>query len=405
MSMTLRTRRSVLYRGLVLLGLVSLLALPASATCGVGNQPGSTLLFPYFEVDLTSDSGLTALISLNNESNSSTLTRVVVWTNWAIPVLAFDVYLSPRDVQTMNVRDLLNGILPSTGAGADLSGFSGCVEVPPTYATPAISAQSAQQLRAYLSGVPGPTDAQCAGEPLGDNVARGFITADTIRTCHQIGLAGAGVNAANTPKNANYFTDTALVKNALWGDLLFVDPDGNSAQGVEAISLLGDDALFVGPNANTFYGRFHSFDGRDKRSPLPTTFTSRFLNGAIFDGGTDLIVFRDNRSAAIAKTACNAHPAWYPLLADFITARDEDAGLALSMDDSSVFGLATQRVPVSSIGGGPLAQFGRIQLGLHYPSGTPAGAWVIPVMTASGRFSVDFNASPLYSTCGLAPTP
>ena len=405
MSTTERRSTSLLYTGLAVFGLLCSLSSPAVALCGVGNQPGSTLLFPYFEVDLASSSGLTALISVNNESNAATLTRLVVWTDWAVPVLAFDIYLGARDVQTMNVRDLLDGILPSTGGGADLSGFSDCVAIPPTYPNPAITPLASQQVRAYVSGVSGPTDAQCAGEPHGDNVARGYITVDTVTRCHFIGVAGPGTNAAATPKSATYFTDTAVVNNSLWGDLFFVDPTENSAQGVEAISLLGDDSLFVGPNANTFYGRFHSFDGRDKRSPLPTTFTSRYLNGGVFDGGTDLIAFRDIRSATVAKINCAAHPVWFPLLADFVTVRDEDGALALTLDDTNKFGLATQRVPVASLAAGPIAPFGRIQVGFSSPTGTPAGAWMIPVMTASGRFSVDFNASPLYPTCGLVPTP
>jgi hypothetical protein len=303
------------------------------------------------------------------------------------------------------VRDILNGSLPATGVGADLSIFPGCDVAPPTYPSPALSAQSAQQLRAYTTGVPGPLDTQCASEPYGDDIGRGYITVDTVGACRPLSTAGPGTNATNTPRNGNYFTDTAVIKNVLWGDLIYVDPSENSAQGVEAIALQADAAAFPGPNVNTFYGRYHSFDGRDKRSPLPTTFNARFLNGGVFDGGTDLIVFRDTRSLQVAKVACTAHPTWYPLRADFVTARDEDTALVLTLDDTDEFPLATQRVPVAALGPGPAASFGRIQIGFAFPAGTPAGAWMMPVMTASGRFSVDFNASPLFSACGLVPTP
>ena len=67
----------------------------------------------------------------------------------------------------------------------------------------------------------------------------------------------------------------------------------------QAVALVGDDAGFVGPNVLTFYGRFHAWDGRDKRSPLPMVWTSRFLNGGPFSGGTDLLIYRDTRSAAV----------------------------------------------------------------------------------------------------------
>jgi hypothetical protein len=383
------------------LWLVPALALAPSAfaACEVGFGAGSTLLFPYFEVDTADPAGLTTLLSINNESSTATLTRLVVWTDWAIPLLGFDIYLKPRDVQTINVRDLLNGILPSTGSGSDLSSFPDCGLTPPTHANPALAPLQISQLRADLTGVLGPGNPQCAGEAYGDGHARGYITVDTVGVCNGIILS-----ATQTPATATYYTATAIVKNVLWGDFFYVNPAENSAQGTEAINIVGDAAGFAGLDVNTFYGRYHSFDGRDKRSPLPTTWTSRFLNGGAFTGGTDLIVFRDTHVATIARRPCGGHPFWYPLVANFVTARDEDTNLALSLTNTGEFPLATQRVPVASLGTGPTAAFGRIQLGLFF-SRANAGAWVLPVMTASGKFSLDFNAQPLATGCGLDPTP
>lgn len=398
-----RLSRSVTQLLPATVALVGLLMMPAPgwAQCEVGGKAGSSLLFPYFEVDLSSDAGLTGLISLNNESGSATMTRVIVWTDWGIPVLAFDVYLLPRDVQTMNVRDLLNGVIPSTGTGADLSSFANCDVVPPFHANPALAPLQSSQLKAYLTGVPGPGDALCAGESYGDNHARGYITVDATKACAGIGATSPSV----TPLLASYFSTVATTKNVLWGDLLYVDPSENSAQGVEGINLVADASLQA-PNTNTFYGRYHSWDGRDRRSPLPTIWTTRFLNGGVFDGGTDLVVWRDTHSNSVVKKTCGLHPSWYPLKSSFVTARDEDTVLALSLGTNNEFPLATQRVPISSVGPGPTALFGRIQVSLEIPpSGLPAGAWVIPIMTASGRFSVDFNGQPLNSGCGLIPTP
>lgn len=47
----------------------------AVAKCSVGGGLGSTLLFPYFEVDLANPGGLTSLIAINNESGLATLAR------------------------------------------------------------------------------------------------------------------------------------------------------------------------------------------------------------------------------------------------------------------------------------------------------------------------------------------
>jgi hypothetical protein len=373
------------------------LTVPAvDAACEVGFGMGSTLLLPFFEVDLSNPAGLTTLFAINNEGASTTMVRVVVWSDWGIPVLGFDVFLKGRDVQTINVRDLLNGNLPVTSG--DFTGFTGCGSVPPTY--PPLAPLQSSQLRAYLTGVAGPGDPQCAGEFYGDNHARGYITIDAVDQC-----SGLGLPPNTTPANATYFTNVAIVKNTLWGDAFFVDPTQNSAQGVELVNIVADPALHA-PNTNTFYGRYHSFDGRDRRSPLPSIWTTRFLNGGVFDGGTDLLVFRDTRSSTIARRACGSHPTWYPLLASSIVARDEDANLVLSIGTNREFELATQRRRVVDLGtSGPGAPFGRVQLGLQIPSNIPAGAWVLPVMTASGRFSVDFNAQPFNSACGVDPTP
>ena len=40
-----------------------------------------------------------------------------MWTDWGIPTMAFDIYLKGFDVQTINVRSLLDGLVPVTGVG------------------------------------------------------------------------------------------------------------------------------------------------------------------------------------------------------------------------------------------------------------------------------------------------
>src|ERR1700732_1688021 len=75
-----------------------LLAAPLSAgdltgNCRLGNQPAATLLVPYFEVDLANPKGRTTLVSVNNAAPRPTLARMVLWTDWGVPPLAFDIYL------------------------------------------------------------------------------------------------------------------------------------------------------------------------------------------------------------------------------------------------------------------------------------------------------------------------
>src|SRR6185295_12439602 len=71
---------------------------------------------PYFEVDRQNASGRTTLISIANAGDKAALAHVVLWTDLGVPSLAFDVYLTGYDVETINFRDLFNGRLPATAS-------------------------------------------------------------------------------------------------------------------------------------------------------------------------------------------------------------------------------------------------------------------------------------------------
>src|SRR6185295_9658729 len=106
---------------LALLGLLALGGQALAVICTIDDVPAATLLLPYFEVDLGNPNGLTTLFSINNASATAALAHVVVWSDLSVPVLAFNVYLTGYDVQTINLRDLLvAGVLPQTAsAGQD----------------------------------------------------------------------------------------------------------------------------------------------------------------------------------------------------------------------------------------------------------------------------------------------
>src|SRR5947199_4607116 len=110
-------------RVLVLALACCLLALAGPVRAEIGTidaVPAATLLVPYFEVDLGNPNGITTLFSVNNASATAVVAHVTVWTDQSIPTLDFDIYLTGYDVQTINIRDIFNGILPRTAdAGAD----------------------------------------------------------------------------------------------------------------------------------------------------------------------------------------------------------------------------------------------------------------------------------------------
>src|SRR3954453_16150880 len=83
-------------------------AVPASAIlCNIDVSPAATLLLPYFEVDLSNPNGLTTLVSVNNSSAQAVLAHVTIWSDLSVPVLAFNIYLTGYDVQTINLRDIV----------------------------------------------------------------------------------------------------------------------------------------------------------------------------------------------------------------------------------------------------------------------------------------------------------
>jgi len=417
--------------------LVGLLALGGQAIAEIGTVdavPAATLLLPYFEVDLNNINGINTLFSINNASATAVLAHVTLWTDMSIPTLDFDVYLTGYDIQTISIRDIFNGNLPVTASDGqdpkdtispqgDCSqdiNFASCTGFLP-YSNPVLGATLLTHIRRAHTGLSStvfPTN-RCSAFPYGDNIARGYITVDTVTQCSLL-----------FPSSAGYFTGVASYQNVLWGDYFFVNSGQNFAQGetlvhVEACQP-GDGYIgYVGNGAGncpftageyTFYGRYVSGVAIDQREPLATQFATRFINGGIFTGGTDLIVWRDSKttpSGANGPFVCGGAVSWFPLNQADVTGFDEQEqceNLCFQGDNVSppiggadtCFPLETQRV---AVGGGnvpgsdfvPSSPFGWLFLNLNT---TVAGAifnptaqaWVVTIMDADGRFSVGFDA-------------
>jgi hypothetical protein len=393
----------------------ALLGSPASAgilegNCRTADQPAATLLFPYFEVDLDTG-GRTTLLSVNNSSSKATLARVVLWTDWGVPTLAFDVYLTGYDIQTVNLRDVFRGTLPVTGAAVSNLGplseggdaFPGCSA---SGVAPPLGEADRAYLRAAHTGRPvsqaGAATPQCAGSVgQGPAVAVGYATVDVVNRCTPRTL----VSAANTPADPTYFVDggngLAGNLNVLWGDAFYVDPAGNAARNQTAVHLLADPDVF-GPGDYTFYGRYVNFDSRDNRGPLSSLYFARYANGGAFSGGTDLIVWRDNRQSGVLPATCATGPAWASLgeLQLFVFDEEENAS---EIPDSNAFPIATQKVHV---GGAKLPtpeSFGFLLIDLWHRDQTHAQGWVTVAMTAEGRFSVGYPAVRVDDLCNFGP--
>jgi hypothetical protein len=319
-----------------LLALSAGLAYRASAVITtIDAVPAATLLLPYFEVDLDKADGQTTLFSVNNASATAILAHVVVWSDLSVPVLDFNLYLTGYDVQTINLRDILAaGLLPQTAsAGQDPSdtispkgafsqdiNFASCAGLlPPPPLPPFFLDHLRSSLTGKASAILGNL---CAGQNLGDNVARGYVTVDTVSNC-----------TLRFPGDPGYFqpggTGDATDQNVLWGDYFFLNPSQGFAEGetlvhVEASATAPETSV---PGQYTFYGRYVGWTAADNREPLATGFEARYVNGGLFNGGTSFLVWRDsktNQGPFTCPAAAGVRPSWYPLGQESIVIFDEE---------------------------------------------------------------------------------
>jgi len=418
------------------LALAGLLASAGAVQAEIGTidaVPAATLLLPYFEVDLGNPNGITTLFSVNNASAAAAVAHVTMWTDQSIPTLDFDIYLTGYDVQTINIRDIFNGNLPRTADdGADPADtishqglLSQDVNFPgatgpcanPYPAPGALSAALIDHIRKSHTGQSSALYGGCSGAAYGDNIARGYITVDSVVSCN-----------LSFPSDAGYFTTLADNRNILWGDFFWINPGQNFATGTTLVHIEACPTPSVGNGAGhcpfsfaagnyTFYGRYNSVAGQDQREPLATTFASRYINGGTFSGGTDLIVWRDSKTRPVGANgthSCSTVPSWFPLNQSDVVSFDETENptdLCFQGDNVSpptggtqtCFPLETQRIHLAGgniIGAnpGPPAPFGWIYLNLNHTlaSGDPypgrAQAWVITSMSASGLYEVGYDA-------------
>ncbi len=404
--------------------------IPAAAkTCAADAVPGATLLLPYFEVDLADPNGLTTLFSVNNASATAVIAHVVIWSDLAVPVFNFDLYLTGYDVQTMNLRDLVaRGGLPQTAsAGQDPSdavspkgilsqdiNFATCAgKLPPR----PMSADELAHVQAALTGRASALAGNlCLGRYLGDRVARGYITVDTVDGC-----------TVRVPGDPGYFASggvsgDATDQNVLWGNWYIVNGAHDYAQGGTLASLEADaaDPATSSPGRYTFYGSRVGWTAADHREPLATSFATQYAVGSTFDGAADLIVWRDPKVAQRAFD-CPAIPSWYPLSQEAIEVFDEEehplVPLLFPIDGPpqpplAPFPAAAQRTRLNSaafplpflFGWLYLVLDGTVPAAAAVPPIDPAAeqAWVMAVQSANGRYATGAEAFRLDSACNAS---
>ena len=400
--------------------------LARAEACKVDAPPAATLLLPYFEVDLSRADGVTTMFSIGNATSSATLAHVTVWTDLGVPTLDFMVYLTGWDIETLNVRDVFNGILPRTASdGQDPQdtispqghysqdvNFASCQGILPHPAV--IPPSFIAHLRAAHTGGSSALLSGCSGRALGDNKARGYITVDVVKECTLL-----------FPSDPGYFGPAGVASsaNVLFGDFFFVDSPQNAARGDELVRIEAFPGRFH-PGDTTFYGRFKhggssSYQAVDDREPLPSAWATRYLQGGVFDGGSSFIVWRDPGTAT--TTFPCASPPQATAFEDLqVFDEEEDVMMPLMCPTlcpptarSSNFPAVAQRVGVEDmsvdgdfVGALPIAfPFGWMRLDFFHFNGAVdrAQAWIGAELESAGRFSVGSVATPLESACSAAP--
>jgi hypothetical protein len=352
-------------------------------------EPAATLLLPYFEQDLSRPRGPSTVFSVNNASVEAVLAHVTIWSDLSVPVLDFNIYLTGYDVQTVNLRDILvNGILPQTASdGQDPTdtispqgpfsqdiNFASCNgQLPLPTPLPAIFIQ---HLQTSLTGKPSLILGNlCAGRNLGDNIARGYITIDTVNNC-----------TLRFPSDVGYFGSggDATDQNVLWGDYFYINRLQNTAEGNPLVHIVADasDPDTTTSGKYTFYGRYVGWSAADHRHPLATSFATRYANGGELNAGSSLVVWRDSKvfqPPFTCPATPSVRPAWYKLGQEGIVIFDETEQAQVPQSSR------TSPAPASSFSPFP-AESQRVTVG-----GTD--------------FPVPFNAGWLYLNLNTAVTP
>ena len=346
------------------------------------------------------------------------LAHVTFWSDLSVPIFDFNIYLTGYDVQTINLRDILvNGILPQTASdGQDPTdtispqgpfsqdiNFSSCsVILPPPAALPAIFIQ---HLQTSLTGKPSPILGNlCAGRTLGDNIARGYITVDTVNNC-----------TLRFPSDTGYFGGDATDQNVLWGDYFYINRLRTRPRAIRWSTSWPTPPIPTPRPPATTLSMAATSAGRRRTTAIRWPPTSPPATSGDNSTDTSLVVWRDSKVSQTPFTCpatANVRPSWFPLGQEGLVIFDETEQAQVPQSSPvspappsslSPFPAESQRV---AVGGGRLPvpfAAGWLYLNLN-TTVTPAGAvppsdpaaaqaWVsVKMGNSAGRFSVGFDA-------------
>lgn len=290
-----------MFRRAIALIALMLVTYPLVAEIGtIDIVPASTILVPYFEVDLDAG-GRNTLIGLQNASATSMLLNVTLWTDYGVPTRSFNIYMTGYDQETINLRSVFQAAVPITATDgqdpADTISPQGPFSQDINFAscTGLLGASSqwentveAEVLQAAHRGQPwADAGGDCVARDHGDDRLRGFITIDTVNQCQ-----------SGVPTDPGYFTNIYTTQNTMLGDYAIVDGDGR----VYSDTAVHLESSFV-PLDYSFYGHLAG----SRVEALPTTWATTFMRDR-----TDLDYLRDPQSV-VAAFPCGSTPSPFPM--------------------------------------------------------------------------------------------
>jgi hypothetical protein len=391
-------------------------------SCDISAVPAATLLLPYFEVDLDDSAGETTLFTITNVTALPQIARVTIWTDWAFPVLTFNLFLTGYDVQSVNLYDVLaRGSITDPGSShanagprsadndenplLDLAGCDNLLDRVPS--------QIQADVRSALTT--GRT-AACGTARVGATHERavGYATIDVVRNC-----------GSATPVDAGYFSAEILYDNVLIGDYQELSASRGTAQGntlvhIRAVPEGGLSRSASSKFLRTFYSRLQNGGTLDRRQPLPSTFTARWIEDDP-ELATTVKIWRE--AATNASAGCAVSEKALMQYSDVVRFDEEEnstilydpcgfittCGWSVTLPPTSRLNLAIDEnldVPPNP-GHAPA---GWMYFNLADPSRNrpphpiATQSWVIVSMSVRDRYSVDFDATALGNGCS-APAP
>ena len=405
------------------------------ASCDIGVFPAATLLLPYFEVDVESapGAGETTIFTLTNTSNLPQIAHVVLWTDWAYPVLDFNIYLTGYDVQSINLYDVIarGRLAPDAGTGWKVSpvgelsvGESPLIDESSCFtAAPVQLAQPfiTRMLRAFTDGRFPALGTRPGCEFIGDrhDNAVGYATIDVVGACEMA-----------TPLDADYFSSLIRFDNVLMGDYQQVNGGLEFAQGnpmvhIRALpeggtpqSRAANPSRYQVNVSRTFYSRYQpaATSTADARQPLPSVFAMRWITGGSTQFQTLLKIWREGVTGAdptCSPTPVSVYPRNSALLIAEVVRFDEEENVFAEHDHcgcvpplfdpfilpaTSLTEIADTRVFPPNVSQDVA---GWLYLNLDHDADDSHAnqAWVTMSMRAEGRYSVDFDAVALGNGC------